>query len=106
MAVKQKNKLNRKLAPPIKDAMEFKLDLPPYDRHVLSNGVEVYAIDLGNVDVLMVSWVFDAGNWYEERNGIASAASSLLKNGTSKRSAFDINEHFEYYGAHLGCACH
>jgi len=98
--------LNRQIAPPIKDAIDFHLELPPYQKHVLKNGVEVYAIDLGNVDVVMVNWIFDAGNNYEERKGIAAAANALLKNGTSTRSAFNINEHFEYYGAHLGRACH
>jgi len=98
--------LNRQIAPPIKDATEFKLDLPPYKKHVLSNGVEIYAIDLGNVDAMMINWVFDAGNWFDARNGIAAATNRLLKNGTSTRSAFEINEHFEYYGAYLSRSCH
>lgn len=98
--------LNRTIAPPIKDATSFHLELPPYQQHVLKNGVEVYAIDLGNVDAVMVNWIFNAGNWYEERKGIAAAANALLKNGTSTRNAFQINEHFDYYGAHLGRACH
>ena len=93
--------LNRKVAPVIKDAIEFELILPPYKKHVLSNGVEVYAIDLGTVDAMMINWIFDAGNSYEKKNGVASAVSALLKNGTSTRTAFDINEHFEYYGAYL-----
>ncbi len=29
----------------------------------------------------------------------------MLKNGTSKRSALEINEHFEYYGAYLNRNC-
>ena len=101
MAAQQKTMLNRKVAPPIKDAIEFELILPPYKKHVLSNGVEVYAIDLGNVDAMMINWIFDAGNWYEKKNSVAAAANALLKNGTSRRKAFDINEHFEYYGAYL-----
>ncbi len=106
MAVQLKNKLNRKVAPPVKDAREFELELPPYVRYTLSNGVEVYAIDLGKVDAMMVSWIFDAGNSYESANGIAAAANSLLRNGTSVRKAFDISEHFDYYGAYLNRACH
>jgi zinc protease len=94
--------LNRTIAPPIKDATSFQLELPPYQKHVLKNGVEVYAINLGDVDALMVNWIFNAGNWFEERKGIAAAASALLKNGTSSRNAFQLNEHFDYYGAHLG----
>jgi len=106
MKVQEKNKLNRSIAPPIKDAIEFDLQLPPYTKHTLSNGLEVYAIDMGKVDAMMISWIFDAGNSYETKNGVAGAVSSLLKNGTSTRSAFDINEHFEYYGAYLNRACH
>ena len=98
--------LNRTIAPPIKDAKEFNLQLPLYKKQVLSNGIEVFAIDLGTEDALMITWVFDAGNSYEERNGIAAAVSALLKNGTSSRSAFNINEHFEYYGAYLSRASH
>src|ERR1700761_5035380 len=104
MAVKQKNKLNRKVAPPIKDAIEFQLELPPYRKQVLSNGVEVFAIDLGNVDAMMARWIFDAGNCYETKNGVAVAANTLLKNGTATRNAFAINEHFEYYGSYLNRA--
>jgi zinc protease len=113
MAVQTISKLNRKVAPPVKDAKEFELELPPYVRHVLANGIEVYAIDLGKVDAMMVSWIFDAGNSYETGNavagtgnGIAAAVNALLKNGTSSRKAFDISEHFEYYGAYLNRVCH
>ncbi len=106
MCAQKKNGLNRKIAPPIKDAVEFQLELPPYTRQVLSNGVEVYSIDMGNVDVMMINWVFDAGNWYEEKRGVAAAVNTLLKNGTSKRNAFAINEHFEYYGSYLTRSCH
>jgi len=98
--------LNRTIAPPIKDAKDFNLQLPLYRKQVLSNGVEVYFIDLGNEDALMIGWIFDAGNSHESQNGVASAVSTLLKNGTSARSAFNINEHFEYYGAYLSRAAH
>ncbi|WP_229688983.1 M16 family metallopeptidase [Puia dinghuensis] len=101
-----KSILDRTIAPPIKDAIEFDLTLPPYRRHVLSNGIEVYAIDLGNVEAMMVTWIFYAGNSFEKKKGVAAAVNSLLKNGTSKRKAFDINEHFEYYGAYLNRAAH
>ncbi|HET6253925.1 MAG TPA: pitrilysin family protein [Puia sp.] len=106
MAVQANRKLNRKVAPAVKDAKEFELELPPYVRYTLSNGVEVYAIDLGKVDAMMVSWIFDAGNSYETGKGVAAAANSLLKNGTTTRKAFDISEHFDYYGAYLSRACH
>ncbi|MBN9379167.1 MAG: insulinase family protein [Chitinophagaceae bacterium] len=98
--------LNRTIAPPIKDAKEFDLQLPLYKKQVLRNGIEVYTIDLGNEDALMITWIFDAGNSYEKKNGLAAAVSALLKNGTSSRTAYNINEHFEYYGAYLSRASH
>jgi zinc protease len=106
MPVTKLHKLDRTVAPPIKDAIEFELSLPPYKKSVLSNGVEVYAIDLGDVEAMMVSCIFDAGNSWEEKRGVAAAANALLKNGTSTRTAFDINEHFDYYGAYLNRATH
>ena len=90
--------LNRKKAPHIKDAIEFNLQLKPYEKFVLDNGVEVYAINAGAEDVLQIEWVFFAGNWFEEKNLIAASTNFLLKNGTSQKNAFQISEHFEYYG--------
>ncbi len=106
MPVTKLKKLDRAVAPPIKDAIEFELSLPPYKKSVLSNGVEVYAIDLGDVEAMMVSLIFDAGNSWEKKKNVAAAANALLKNGTSGRTAFDINEHFDYYGAYLNRATH
>lgn len=97
--------LNRKIAPKITDAVEFHLALPPYKKYTLRNGVDLYTIDLGTQETLMLNWVFFAGNWYEEKNLIAATTNYLLKNGTSKKNAFDINEHFEYYGAYLNRHC-
>ncbi len=98
--------MNRKDAPEIKDAIEFKLQLKPYQQFKLDNGVPVYTIDAGAQDVLQVELVFYAGNWFEQQNTVAPATNSLLKNGTSKKTAYQINEEFEYYGAYLNRACY
>ncbi|HMP87249.1 MAG TPA: insulinase family protein, partial [Lacibacter sp.] len=98
--------LNRSLAPEIKDATEFDLHLKGCDRYTLDNGVEVVAINAGTQEVMSLEWVFYAGNWYEEQNLVAATTNFLLKNGTSTKSAFDINEHFEYYGAFLNRSCY
>jgi zinc protease len=97
--------LNRTIAPPIKDAVEFTLKLKPYTKYILDNGVEVYAIDAGSQEVLQFEMVFYAGNSYETTNGVAAATNQLLKNGTSAKSAFEINEAFEYYGAYCNRSC-
>ena len=97
--------LNRTIAPDIKDAVDFNLQLKKTEQFTLANGISVYSIDAGAQEVTMVEMVFYAGNWYEEQNIVAASTNFLLKNGTSKRSAYEINEHFEYYGAYLNRSC-
>lgn len=97
--------LNRTIPPPIKDAVEFNLTLKPYTKYSLSNGAPVYYINDGAEEVTLVEMVFNAGNSFENKNLVASATNYLLKNGTSKKTALEINEHFEYYGAYLNRSC-
>jgi len=98
--------LNRKSAPDIVDAVKFNLQLKPYEYFTLDNGVPVYSVDAGAQDVVMVEFVFQAGNWHENKNIVAATTNFMLKNGTSTRNAFAINEHFEFYGAYLNRHCY
>lgn len=97
---------DRTVAPPIVDAVNFNLQLQPYQKYILKNGVEVYAINAGTEEVLQVEWVFDAGNWQETKNLQAAMTNHLLKNGTSTKSAYELNEYFDYYGAYLNRNCY
>ncbi len=97
--------LDRTIAPPIKDAIDFNLILKPYQQFNLNNGAPVYYINDGAEEVAMVEFVFSAGNSFENKNLVAAATNYLIKNGTSKLTALEINEHFEYYGAHLSRSC-
>jgi zinc protease len=97
--------LNRTVAPPIKDAVEFDITLKPYQQFFLGNGAPVYYINDGAEEVAMIELVFNAGNVFENKNLVASAANYLIKNGTSNKTALEINEHFEYYGAYLNRSC-
>jgi len=93
--------LNRKTAPAITDAVKFHLALPSHKKVSLRNGVDVFLVNMGTLDTLMLNVVFYAGNCFESRNDIAAATNFLLKNGTRNRTAYEINEYFEYYGAFL-----
>ena len=104
--MKKTQTLQRKKAPAIVDAVNFDLRLKPYQKFVLKNGVEVYAINAGAEEVLSIEWVFYAGNSFEQQNLLAATTNFLLKNGTTKKSAFQINEHFDYYGSYLSRACY
>ena len=96
----------RNTAPKIKDAVSYNLTLKPYEQFELDNGVPVYVVNAGAQEVLQLEMVFYAGNFFESKNGVASATNFLLKNGTKTRNAFQLNEAFDYYGAHLTRACY
>ncbi len=98
--------LNRKEEPPITDAVEFDLKLKACEQFTLDNGTRVYAVNAGAQDVLQLECVFYAGNWYEDKNIVAATTNFMLKNGTTTRSAFAINEYFEFYGAFLNRHCY
>ncbi|MBS1628102.1 MAG: insulinase family protein [Bacteroidetes bacterium] len=98
--------LNRKEAPSIVDTVNLNLQLKPTEKFTLDNGVEVYAVNAGAQEVIMVELVFFAGNSYEEKNIVAGTTNFLLKNGTKNKTAFAINEHFELYGSYLNRNCY
>ena len=98
--------LDRKLAPEIVDAVNFDLHLKPAEKYTLDNGVEVYAVNAGAEEVVSLEWVFYAGNWQEDQNLVAATTNFLLRNGTSTRNAYQINEHFEYFGSYINRACY
>lgn len=97
---------DRKSAPAIIDAVNFDLQLKQAEVFSLRNGVQVYAVNAGAEDVISFEWVYYAGNSFEEKNLVAGTANFLLRNGTSSKTAFQINEHFEYYGSYLNRACY
>jgi predicted Zn-dependent peptidase len=98
--------LDRTHAPYIKDAVDFDIQIKPYQLYTLDNGVKVYAFEGGSQEVMLLDIVFSAGNSYETKNWVAPATNYLLKNGTSSKSAFEVNEAFEFYGAYLNRSCY
>ena len=97
---------DRKTAPHIKDAVEYGIALKKPDIFTLDNGVSVYNVNAGTEEVVQIEWVFKAGNWYEKQKNISSATNFLIKNGTSKKNAYEINEFVDFYGAYLNRTCY
>ncbi|HEU4551208.1 MAG TPA: pitrilysin family protein [Chitinophaga sp.] len=93
--------MNRKIAPAIKDAVEFDITLKPYEKFTLDNGIPVYVIKNDEQDTLQLELVFPAGSWYEQESQVAAATNFLMKNGSSRHNALEINESIEYFGAYL-----
>lgn len=93
--------LDRKTPPVIYDAVDFNYVLPPINAEQLKNSIPFYWLNAGVQDVVEIDWVFPAGLWYEEKEAISQAVAGQMKNGTSKRTAQEINEALEFYGANL-----
>ena len=93
--------VDRKISPAIHDAIEFDYILPAIQEEKLDNGLPLYWLNAGVQDVAEIDWVFPAGIWYEPKDAVAFSTSGLIKNGTSKRSAHEINEALEFYGCSL-----
>ena len=98
--------LDRKITPTIEEAVHFDLQLKNCDRFTLDNKVPVYAMNAGAQDVVMVEWVFDAGNWYDKQPMVAATTNFLIKNGTTTKTAYQINDFFEFHGAYLNRSCY
>jgi zinc protease len=98
--------LDRNIAPAIKDAVDFDIQLKACQKYTLDNGVEVYAFEGGAQEVMLMDMVFFAGNHFETKNWVAPATNYLLKNGTSTKNAFEVNDAFEFYGAYLNRSCY
>lgn len=93
--------INRNETPPIHDAISFDYHLQPVQKEIFQNNVPIWWLNAGTQDVVQVDWVFHAGLWHEQQTAVAQSVASLLRNGTSSRTALAINEAIEYYGASL-----
>jgi predicted Zn-dependent peptidase len=93
--------INRKETPPIHDAISFEYHLQPVQKEIFQNNVPLWWLNAGTQDVIQLDWVFHAGLWHEQQTAVAQSVASLLRNGTTAKSALEINEAIEYYGASL-----
>jgi zinc protease len=85
--------------PPLADIREIRIPRPQYRR--LSNGVPMYDIRLGTQNIIRLEAVFAAGRWFESKPLAARATAWMLREGTRTRSAAEISETLDYYGATL-----
>lgn len=76
-------------------------NLLPARRWELSNGLPVVAIDGVDAPVLRVEMIWDAGRPFEQQRLLAGFTDDLIAEGTTKRSAAEIEAFFEQYGTGL-----
>ncbi len=90
---------DRSQPPVIKDIQT--LHLPKPEIFHLDNGIPVYVTNMGTQDVIRMELVFFAGRTYEDKQLVARATSSLLREGTRHYTAAQIAEATDFYGATL-----
>ncbi|HUM46470.1 MAG TPA: pitrilysin family protein [Chitinophagales bacterium] len=94
------NQTDRTAAPPLREIESIKL--PPINRLQLSNGIPVVSINAGSQEVTKVELIFDAGRWQEPQRAVAATVSKLLMDGTATKTAQEVAEAIEFYGASIG----
>lgn len=91
--------MNRAIEPPIKTIES--ITIPKVQKLQLDNGVPVYVINEGEQEVVKIELMFRAGKWYEKKNLVADLTNRMLREGTSKHTAKEIADGFDYYGANI-----
>lgn len=89
--------LNRTIAP---QGKPFKyIPLPTYTQTVLKNGVKVYWLPYGNVDVCEIQAIFRAGAGFETKTGISDMTPRNVSEGTRNHSSLSYARALDNFGA-------
>jgi len=91
--------LNRSKAPNI--SLSKNPGLTSVQTAQLNNGIPVYTINSGVQKIMMAEFVFEAGRSVEFKKQAAYFTNALLKEGTKTKSAQQLSNAFEYYGASI-----
>ena len=91
--------IDRTQAPEVKSLNSF--SIIKARKLKLANGIPVYSIKSGTQEIVKIELVFNAGNYFEMRPGLAFLTTKMLNEGTASLSAKDISEKIAFYGASL-----
>jgi predicted Zn-dependent peptidase len=91
--------LNRTTEPDISipDTVSFK----EVEETILKNNTSLYVLNAGTQDLCRIEVIFKAAEIHSSIPLVATAVNDLLDSGTKNKTAFEIAESFDYYGAYL-----
>ena len=80
------------------------LELPPIERHRLSNGIEVVMMRKTDIPLVQMNVIVEAGQANERREaqGMASLTASLIDDGAGEYGALELSDAFDFLGARFG----
>jgi predicted Zn-dependent peptidase len=67
----------------------------------LKNGIPVYLLKSGTMEVSRIDFIFDAGLWFESAPLQAALANAMLQEGSKKYSGAQLAEIFDFRGAYI-----
>jgi zinc protease len=79
---------------------EFKPFKLPY-KIELSNGIQVSSFNSGDQEVFKIELIFNVGTYASANPAIPSLCLDMLREGSRTKSASEINNTLDYYGAFL-----
>lgn len=91
--------IDRTIAPEFRQVT--KVDLQKATDHQLSNGMPLYIVNAGSQEVMKIEFIFNAGMRNRDYPLAASAVNDMLDEGTATRSAVDLAEELDFYGAFI-----
>lgn len=74
------------------------------EKHQLSNGSSVYLMHGGEQEIVKLDFLFRAGSWYDKRKLDSVMAASMLHEGTTSRTAAQLADTFDFYGAQFSAS--
>ena len=76
-----------------------KISFPTPTQFTLAKGIEVWVVSAGEQDVFKFELSTKAGTIHSPLAGLAGMTASLMKRGTTNRSAQEIHQSFDFFGA-------
>lgn len=75
-------------------------------KQFLENQTPLYTLRAGEQALLRIEWIFEAGNYYNQKSGQAFFTSRMLLEGTKNKTAAQINASIDQYGAFVEVQSH
>lgn len=91
--------VNRSVAPKIeiKDSIQIQEGV----RFDYPNGLEAYSINCSDEELVKIDWIFMAGSYYALKPTLATFTNNLMVEGCRSKTAKEIFEFMDFYGAVL-----
>ena len=89
--------LNRTI-PPIAGPLVHR-PLPAFERTSLTNGIPVYILPYGTVEVAEVQIIFKAGKAFQDKVGLSSYTARMLSEGTENYTSKQLAEKLDDHGS-------